>query len=147
MRLIGIAIKPARRGPMELRSTVHVSAEAGLTGDCRGGGRSKKRQITILSHEGWSAACKDIGFDLAWHVRRANLYVSEEIFGPSCVGQRLVINDVVLEITGETIPCDRMDAIYLGLRAALVPEWRGGLTARVYRGGYLTLGDAGLLLP
>jgi len=57
------------------------------------------------------------------------------------IGQQVRIGGVVLEITEETKPCSRMDEAHDGLRQALVPEWRGGVTCRVISGGPLTIGD------
>ena len=49
--------------------------------------------------------------------------------------------DVVLEITRETDPCERMEALAEGLRAALTPNWRGGACAMVITGGEIAIGD------
>ncbi|HCK85251.1 MAG TPA: MOSC domain-containing protein, partial [Hyphomonadaceae bacterium] len=56
-------------------------------------------------------------------------------------GGRLIIGGVELAITGETKPCANMDRQWQGLTAALTPDWRGGLTARVLRGGEVCVGD------
>jgi len=47
----------------------------------------------------------------------------------------LQINDVSLKITGETTPCKRMDELFPGLKNALVPNWHGGVTCKVIKGG------------
>jgi MOSC domain-containing protein YiiM len=48
---------------------------------------------------------------------------------------------VRLEVTAQTTPCARMDETWPGLRRALAPDWRGGVTARVITGGAIALGD------
>ena len=58
-----------------------------------------------------------------------------------------MIGDLVLEITGETDPCSRMDEARQGLRLALTPEWRGGVCCRVVTGGDIAVGDAVRLEP
>lgn len=46
-------------------------------------------------------------------------------------GARLQVGEVVLEITGECEPCRVMDAQRQGLRAALAPDWRAGVSCCV----------------
>ena len=58
----------------------------------------------------------------------------------------LVIGDVMLEVTQETQPCSRMEKAQPGLRAALAPEWRGGVCCTVVSGGYVRVSDAVTLL-
>ena len=49
--------------------------------------------------------------------------------------------EVVLEITRECDPCERMEALADGLRAAMTPDWRGGACAMVISGGRIAVGD------
>jgi MOSC domain-containing protein YiiM len=56
-------------------------------------------------------------------------------------GAKLVIGDLVLEVTQETQPCHLMDEAHFGLRAALKPDWRGGVCCRVVEGGTIRIGD------
>ena len=49
---------------------------------------------------------------------------------------------MLLEITRETDPCDRMEGLAPGLRAALAVDWRGGVCTRVKAGGHIAVGDA-----
>jgi MOSC domain-containing protein YiiM len=89
--------------------------------------------------EGWDAACRELGVELPWTTRRANLFV-EGVPVPA-EGKRLVIGSLVLEVTQETEPCQLMEAAHRGLRAALTPEWRGGVCCRVVQGGTIRVGD------
>ncbi len=143
MRVIGIAKKPIKRGPMKEVAATLVTTEAGLAGDCRGtSSRSKKRQVTVLSIQQWHAACQQIGTTLPWHARRANVCIWGMTFGPHLVGKYLSIGrEVLLEITGETAPCARMDEIHPGLKDALAPDWRGGITCRVIDGGIIAVNN------
>jgi len=135
--LCGIAIKRVKKGELELVTRASITKEDGLEGDCRGkGGLMRKRQVTVISFHQWAAACNEIGTSLPWTARRAGLCVSGYEFGPSDVGKRIAIpGGALLEITGETDPCPRMDAVHPGLQAALKPDWRGGVTCRVLEPG------------
>jgi MOSC domain-containing protein YiiM len=135
--LFGIAIKPQRLQPMHLLSATELSVALGVVGDSRG--MPGPRQVTLLSHAAWRAACDELGVHLPWTARRANLLVDDLALFQSS-GSRILIGDAVLEITGETDPCSRMEAEQQGLYAALKRDWRGGVCCRVLQGGRLTLG-------
>ena len=49
---------------------------------------------------------------------------------------------MVLEITRETDPGERMEVLAKGLKAALLPDWRGGACAMVVAEGTIAVGDA-----
>ena len=142
-RLVAIARKPAAGAPVEEVAEARITAAAGLEGDSRG--QPGPRQITVLAVEDWAAACAELGAEVSWTLRRANLLV-EGFALPREPGARLNIGDVVLEVTGETIPCERMDEGHAGLCAVLTPEWRAGRTCRVMAGGDISVGDAAAVL-
>ena len=141
-RLEAIAIRSASRAPMLERERAQVSCAAGVDGDFRG--RPGDRQVTVLSSEAWRRACDHLGQSLPWTLRRANLLVSGLEIAHT-TGARLEIGDATLEVTGETDPCQVMDRQHPGLRAALGPDWRGGITCRVVRGGDVGVGDGVVL--
>lgn len=142
-RLAGIARHAVPKGPMEVIDTAIVTLDGGVEGDVRGrikpGGRGK-RQVTLIERADWDAALAEIGRDIPWQERRANLLV-EDFDLPQMSGTRLRIGPVLLEITIECDPCHRMDAIADGLQAALKPDWRGGVCTRVIEGGTIRIGD------
>lgn len=130
---------------MEERQSGLITRQAGLDGDSRGA-KFVTRQITVLAREDWEAALLDLSDlmgppDLHWTTRRANLYV-EGIRLPRAKGGVLQIGPVILDITGQTNPCNRMEEARKGLLSALHPNWRGGVTCRVREGGEIALGDA-----
>ena len=137
-RLLGIACKEYRRGPMQELQQGELSPQLGLHGDYRG--RPSQRQVTLLSLADWHTACTELQIQLPWMTRRANLLVDDLPLFESA-GQRIVIGAAVLEITGETDPCSRMEEAQAGLFAALQPQWRGGVTCRVVQGGTIAIGD------
>nr|WP_183986638.1 MOSC domain-containing protein [Sphingomonas jinjuensis] len=129
---------------MELVEAVEVTVDGGIHGDFRGavkpGGRGR-RQVTLIERGDWDAAMAEVGHTIAWQERRANLLV-DGLDLPQVPGVRLRIGrDVVVEITRETDPCERMEALAPGLRAALTPDWRGGVCTRVRQGGHIAVGD------
>ncbi|MET0194324.1 MAG: MOSC domain-containing protein [Hyphomicrobiaceae bacterium] len=143
-RLIGIAIRGARRAPMREIGDGQVTLQGGLVGDFKGA-KYARRQITVLAREDWQAALAEIAqpdlpwLDLPWTVRRANLLV-EEVELPRAAGGILRIGTVRLEVTGQTYPCARMEEAQAGLLSALARDWRGGVTCRVLDGGPISLG-------
>jgi MOSC domain-containing protein YiiM len=142
--LAGIARHAFPKAPMEIVDDVAVSIGGGIHGDFRGtvkpGGKGR-RQVTLMERADWDAAMAEVGHNIAWQERRANLLV-DDLDLPQIPGTRLRIGaDVVLEITRETDPCERMEALAEGLRAALTPDWRGGVCTRVIAGGHIAIGD------
>jgi MOSC domain-containing protein YiiM len=128
---------------MVRHQSIEIFARAGLAGDF--GRKPGKAQVTIVSAERWAAACAALGADLPWTARRANLLVSG-IDLDVVPGRQLAIGRVVLQITGETDPCHRMEEARAGLRAALTPDARGGVRCRVIAGGRIGVGDTVTIL-
>lgn len=143
--LLGIARHDRPRGAIETLDRATITVPLGIHGDHRGlvkpGGRGR-RQVTVIGRDDWRAALAELGDPpLDWSVRRANLLI-DRVALPRSPGARLCFaGGVVLEVTGECDPCSRMDAIMPGLRDALKPEWRGGITTRVLADGELAVGD------
>ena len=146
-RLGGIARHERPRGAIETLSRVHVSRAEGLHGDFRGAirpGKSGRRQVSLITAEGWAAALAELGAEhaaLAWHVRRANLLVTG-LQLPREPGRVIAIGaSLRIETTCECDPCSRMEEILPGLKAALLPDWRGGVLGRVISDGEIAVGD------
>jgi len=137
-KLLGIAIKKSTRASMILKEAAIVTIERGVDGDHRG--TQADRQVTVISREAWEKACQDLKKNLPWIYRRANLFV-EGVAIIKSTGKFLNIGELVLQITGETKPCQRMDESYPGLQKVLQPEWRGGVTCRVIKSGNINIGD------
>jgi len=136
-RLLAIWLRPAARLPVRAVDRAVAIAGRGLDGDHAGGG---KRQVTLIAHEAWAAACAELGRELDPSVRRANLLV-EGIDLAAAIGHTLRIGGVVVEVLGETRPCELMDDDGRnGLQAALRPECRGGVFGRIAQGGELCIG-------
>ncbi len=138
-KLLAIAWKEKPRGPMQTADRVIVDREAGVPGDFRG--RAPNAHITIVFAEDWAQACRELKAEVPWTARRANLLVTG-LVNPRGPGGFVRIGRALLEVTSETDPCSRMDAAHQGLRAALTPDWRGGVRTRVLEGGEICVGDA-----
>ena len=147
-RLGGIARHDRSRGAIETIDHVMVSTSQGVHGDFRGAarpGKSTRRQISLIEADSWAAAMADLGLvgeaALPWHVRRANLLV-EGLRLPREAGRVIAIGESLrIEVTCECDPCSRMEEIAPGLKAALTPEWRGGVLGRVLTDGPIAIGD------
>ena len=138
-RLLDIAYRDASRAPMQHHEACAVSREAGVHGDFRG--KPGKRQVTVVSRDAWEAACEQLGIEVPWTARRANLLVDSLAFGAESVGKIIRIGSVRLRITRETDPCPRMDEAQPGLMRALSVNWRAGVCCEVLESGDISLGD------
>jgi MOSC domain-containing protein YiiM len=142
--LRGIARHAFPKAPMETIDHVQVTREGGLQGDFRGAvrlGGKDRRQVSLMEASDWLAALDELGTVVEWQERRANLLV-DGLDLPQVPGKVVRIGDGVrLQITCECDPCSRMDAIVPGLKAVLMPDWRGGALARVLHGGEIRIGD------
>jgi MOSC domain-containing protein YiiM len=143
-QVIGLARRAVPKDPMEEMSSILVTPELGVLGDCKGQ-RWPLRAVTILAREDWNAALNELGGiagppDLPWTVRRANVFV-EGMSLPKSEGSLIALGAALLEVTDETFPCHKMEVAAPGLMAALESNWRGGVTCKVMSGGNIALGD------
>jgi len=119
-----------------------LDAMAGLVGNAN---RSRRRQVTIISHERWKELMRDLGARLPPSTRRANLMVSG-IDLQNSRGRILRVGNARLQINGETKPCEQMEAAHAGLQALMRERWGGGAFAEVIESGEIRVGDAVELL-
>ena len=134
-RIRAIALKPEHKGPMRLVDMATVR-EDGLEGNV-----GQERHITLLAREQWDAAQRELGGELPWETRRANILVEGVASFSEIIGHKLNLGEVTLRIVGETHPCSQMDHAQPGLQAALNSECRGGVHGRVVNGGTIRVGD------
>ena len=138
-RLTGIARRDTKRAPMETLEQAQVSDQTGVAQDSRG--KPGDRTVTVISARTWREVCAELGQEIPWTTRRANLLV-DEIDLPKSAGQIIEIGDVRLKVIVEVAPCSRMDEQVEGLTNALKPDWRGGVACTVLQGGSISIGDA-----
>jgi MOSC domain-containing protein YiiM len=143
-RIAGIARHDRPLGPMETVGSTKLIEGQGVAGDFRGtrkAGSTGQNGVVLIEASDWANAVDECGGDVPWLERRANLLV-EDLDLPQQPGALLRIgSNVLVEITQECAPCERMEALHPGLRAALKPDWRAGARARVLRGGEVSIGD------
>lgn len=122
---------------MDPLDEVELIEGKGLVDDAN---RSRFRQVTLIEQEKWAAAEQQLGLQIDPAARRANLLI-RGVALERTRGRRLAIGSTIIEIRGETVPCERMDEAAEGLQAALRPDWRGGAFGQVVRGGKIRVGD------
>jgi MOSC domain-containing protein YiiM len=137
-RLVGIARRDEKRAPMETLEQADVSDQTGVARDSRG--KAGERTVTVISARAWREVCTELGQEIPWTTRRANLLV-DDIDLPRSDGPVIEVGKVRLKVMTEVNPCSRMDEQVAGLTAALTPEWRGGVGCTVLQGGSISIGD------
>lgn len=142
-KVVAMAWRPRDSEPMTETNEQRAIAGQGFESEP---GRSRSRGLTLLSVESWRDTCRELGTELSWHARRANLLV-QGIDLAKVIGQTIAIGDVQLRIVDETKPCKLMDEEHAGLRRALVHEHRGGVFGEVIAGGVIRVNDTIKTIP
>ncbi len=135
-RITAIAIKPDHYAPMREVAEANIRDD-GIEGSAWA---SSVRRVTLLFAEQWAEVQDELGAELPWHLRRANVLVSG-LHPRDVMKKRLRLGGVELEILGETKPCERMDQAHQGLKAALKRDMRGGVYGSVLQPGRIAVGD------
>jgi MOSC domain-containing protein YiiM len=128
----GLFVSPGRKsGVSTPLARARALAGHGLEG-CAHGGRPH-RQVLFASRDHLDALGVNPG------AIRENITVSGADVQAWPVGQRVRAGTALFEITMECEPCERMNELREGLRAALVG--RRGMLARVLEDGDVAVGD------
>lgn len=136
-RVEAIWLKRMKLGPMDPVERATLKANRGLVGNANQGG---KRQVTLIEQEMWQVLMAQVGGSLAPSARRANLMLSGIRLADS--RRRILrIGPCRLRIYGEAKPCERMEAAWPGLRAAMADNWAGGAFGEVLDDGEIAVGD------
>lgn len=136
--LVAIARREKSRAPMQLLEIAEISDQTGVANDFRG--KSRSRKVTLLSARAWAEVCDELGKEIPWTTRRANLFV-DDIDLPHRAGDIVEVGEVRLQVNVEVNPCSRMDEQCPGLTQVLSPGWRGGVGCSVLQTGTIRVGD------
>ncbi len=136
-----IGIRPKRRAPLQSIPQVEALTLKGLAGDHFSGSATSKRQVTLIQQEHLDLIASVMRLpDLTPGMLRRNIVVSG-INLLALKDRKFWVGDVLLEYTGECHPCSRMEEI-LGLGGYNAMRGHGGITARIVRGGLVSVGDS-----
>ncbi len=135
--IVAMAVRPAARQAMHEVTRAAVATDGSLDGDHGDGGR---RGITLLSARQWREVTNELGADLPWQTRRANILVDCDRLG-HLIGHTIRVGAVTVRIHAETTPCAIMNEFHPGLQAALAPDCRAGVYGQVLDGGDIAVGD------
>lgn len=124
-------LKPAHGDPMSRVPSVVAIEGKGLEGDASFG--RKRRQILLIEGETLDS------FGLKPGDVRENVVVRDFPLGELAVGAIVRAGEVLLEVTGDCDPCDRMDRLSPGLQASI--RGRRGILAKAIKGGMIRMGD------
>ncbi len=136
-KVLGIALRSRKKGPMVEVEEVEAVENGKLVGDvdCE-----PRRGITLISARQWAGVVQEMGRDLPWHTRRANILVDSGSLG-ELIGRTITVGEVSVEVNAETRPCAYMEELAPGLRAALTPDFRAGVYGRITTSGRIRIGD------
>lgn len=137
-KVLAIALRDADKTVMHEVADATAIENGGLVGDPPS---SPDRGVTLLASGQWKLVTDQLGANLPWWTRRANVLVEADSLA-HLIGRRVQIGNVELLVIAETKPCGLMDKLHNGLRAALAPDVRAGVYGRVVKAGSFRIGDA-----
>jgi len=135
--VLGLALRYQDKGKMREVTEVVGVENGGLEGDLAS---RPDRGVTLIASEQWKQAIAELGVDLPWYTRRANILVNSDGLG-GLIGKRIRIGEMELKVNDETRPCELMDRLEPGLKDVLKPDCRGGVNGRIIKAGRVRVGD------
>ena len=136
-KVLAIALRSVHRGPMFEVPEAQAYADDCLKGDH---GSSTKRGLTMLASVQWRQAMAELGADLPWHTRRANVLIDADTLEP-LIGRTIRVGRIGVRVHAETKPCGEMDRMLPGLTAALTPDCRAGVYGQILNNGVIRVAD------
>ena len=121
-------------------TTAELLAKHGLSGDKSALKAGSKRQVTIIQAEHLTTIASFINRD---YVSAAELRRNIVVSGINLSilnGHFICINEAIVQITGNCAPCQKMEQI-LGEGGYNAVRNHGGVTAKVEKGGVISIGD------
>jgi MOSC domain-containing protein YiiM len=145
-KVVSIFIGPEPQKPMRDVSEVEAVAGAGLVGDRYFQGdlpedeRDPTDEVTLVAAEGIAAAASESGLDISPVDIRRNI-VTSGVEPSELLGRRFLIGEVELEGLEENPPCAHLQRL-AGKQLLKPMLGRGGIRARILRGGTIRAGDS-----
>ncbi len=134
-----IGVRPARKADMLTPPTINLTIGQGIDGDRYSSRHNGPRQVTLIAAEDIAAIAAFLGRDvISPSLLRRNI-VTRGLNLIALKERQFSIGDALLEGSGDCAPCGRMDE-NLGPGGFNAMRGRGGITARVLRGGEIGIG-------
>jgi MOSC domain-containing protein YiiM len=143
-RLISIVLGPTKGEPVQTVDEAVAIAGRGLEGD-RYASKAKRsahdpsQEVTLIEQEALEAAESDYLLSLAHAESRRNLLTAGVPLN-HLVGRTFAVGEVLLEGVELCEPCKHLERL-TGKKVVRALLHRGGLRARIVRGGKLQVGD------
>eukprot|EP01037_Dinobryon_pediforme_P019467 gene19467-19890_t len=135
-----IGLRPQRHAPVLPVVMAVLDPVAGLVGDHYSSKTTGSRHVTLIEREQLVAIASYLGLDeVLPELLRRNI-VTSGINLLALKHKRFRIGTAELEMTAECHPCSRIEETF-GTGGYNAVRARGGITARVLRGGDITLKD------
>lgn len=147
-RVASLHMHPAKSGqPLTAVDELEVVADQGIVGNGRyfgrvssKTGRPGKRQVTLIEREVIAGHAAALGREfIAPGAVRANIETTG-IDLVSLIGRKVTVGGAILLFYEARTPCEKMDRICAGLRAAMENQ-KQGVLAQVVQAGAIRLGD------
>jgi MOSC domain-containing protein YiiM len=139
-RIEWIGLRPRRHAPVTPCSHAILDPVHGLVGDHYSSKTTGSRHVTLIEREQLAAIASYLGRDeIAPDTVRRNIVIS----GLNLLAlkqKHFQLGTALLEMTAECHPCSRMEETF-GTGGYNALRGRGGITARVLRGGEIYLQD------
>ena len=148
-RIASLHLHPAEPGaPLQSVEEIELIEAKGILGEpryfgrvSRDTGQPRRRQVTLIEREQIAEHAATLGLpSISPGAVRSNIETSG-INLIALVGREVEIGEAVLHLYAPRDPCEKMDAVCLGLRE-LMKNQRQGVLAKVVRSGRVRVGDA-----
>jgi len=138
---------PAPGAPLQQADSIEVITGKGILGEpryferrSRATGKLTRRQVSLIEREQITQHAFTLGLDkIPPGAVRANIETTG-VDLIALIGRDVVIGSAILHFYEPRKPCEKMDAICVGLRELMEPN-RQGVMAEVVQSGRISVGD------
>lgn len=135
-----IGTRPGRKKALVALEEADALTQKGLAGDHYSGPAGSKRQVTLIQQEHLSAIASFMQLKtVSPEMLRRNIVI-KGINLLALKDKTFWVGEALLEYTGECHPCSRMEET-LGSGGYNAVRGHGGITARILKGGKISVGD------